>query len=427
MNTFVLICSSVTIVIALEMALANKAQLAKVWLFVTFLLGSFFLVVKAFEYDSKFDHGVFPAKPRTLVHDRADVYYLAAARERLSNLLQEIADDDAAQLKLAQAQEDLPNEKERDLAKLAAEKPDRDRRRKICEDLRTGMLQWSERLVAMNDDPDTRQLAMTTVAYQVYPLHSYEHDVEHFLDIDLQAMAKERLELTAEQKQLVAARDELTTQKRGLETRQAEIQKQLQDLKKPADASNGAETSDDAGANDAAAEETSSAAAADEPPTKESLEAESAKITGQVGEFTAAIDANDKRGAEIDQRLAQIATRDRLLTQGITFQPVDEHGRPTGEVEQLLPPIKDLPHGINHEVSWLRLPFQIPSGNMWASTYFLMTGFHAIHVAVGLIVFVFGFLMTLDAKRAYFLENVGLYWHFVDLVWIFLFPLIYLF
>ena len=73
------------------------------------------------------------------------------------------------------------------------------------------------------------------------------------------------------------------------------------------------------------------------------------------------------------------------------------------------------------------LPMMIPSGNMWASTYFLLTGFHAIHVAVGLIVFAIVLLYRLDSRRANMLENTGLYWHFVDLVWIFLFPLLYLF
>ena len=69
----------------------------------------------------------------------------------------------------------------------------------------------------------------------------------------------------------------------------------------------------------------------------------------------------------------------------------------------------------------------IPSGNMFASTYFLLTGFHAIHVAVGLLVFGLALTMRLDAGRVVFIENIGLYWHFVDLVWIFLFPLLYLF
>ena len=69
----------------------------------------------------------------------------------------------------------------------------------------------------------------------------------------------------------------------------------------------------------------------------------------------------------------------------------------------------------------------IPSGNMWASTYFFLTGFHAIHVLVGLIVFAIGLCLQLTPERAGFIENIGLYWHFVDLVWIFLFPLLYLF
>ena len=47
------------------------------------------------------------------------------------------------------------------------------------------------------------------------------------------------------------------------------------------------------------------------------------------------------------------------------------------------------------------LPMKIPSGNMWASTYFLLTGFHAIHVIVGLIAFAFVLPMTLDSNKAH--------------------------
>ena len=84
-------------------------------------------------------------------------------------------------------------------------------------------------------------------------------------------------------------------------------------------------------------------------------------------------------------------------------------------------------HGLNHEFHWLKLPILIPSGNMWASTYFLLTGFHALHVIVGLIIFGVILCYKLDWQRANMIENAGLYWHFVDLVWIFLFPLLYLF
>ncbi|MBM4056783.1 MAG: heme-copper oxidase subunit III [Planctomycetes bacterium] len=83
--------------------------------------------------------------------------------------------------------------------------------------------------------------------------------------------------------------------------------------------------------------------------------------------------------------------------------------------------------GLNDAFPWLRLPAVIPGGNMWASTYFLLTGFHAIHVGVGLLVFAILLGYRLDHARAGMIENAGLYWHFVDLVWIFLFPLLYLF
>jgi cytochrome c oxidase subunit 3 len=83
--------------------------------------------------------------------------------------------------------------------------------------------------------------------------------------------------------------------------------------------------------------------------------------------------------------------------------------------------------GLNDDYPWLKLPIMVPGGGMWASTYFLLTGFHALHVLVGLIVFALMLTMTLGRSKAGLIENVGLYWHFVDLVWIFLFPLLYLF
>lgn len=73
-------------------------------------------------------------------------------------------------------------------------------------------------------------------------------------------------------------------------------------------------------------------------------------------------------------------------------------------------------------------PHPMKFGNVFASVYFLMTGFHAIHVIVGMILWVIVIAKTtsLDASWTDFVENSGLYWHFVDLVWIFLFPLIYI-
>jgi cytochrome c oxidase subunit 3 len=78
----------------------------------------------------------------------------------------------------------------------------------------------------------------------------------------------------------------------------------------------------------------------------------------------------------------------------------------------------------------LHLTPTIPFGNLWASCYFAMTGFHALHVFGGIVVFAIILLMGLIGKlgpqHSTMLELTGLYWHFVDIVWIFLFPLLYL-
>jgi cytochrome c oxidase subunit 3 len=62
--------------------------------------------------------------------------------------------------------------------------------------------------------------------------------------------------------------------------------------------------------------------------------------------------------------------------------------------------------------------------------YFTMTGLHALHVIIGGVVIMMAMRRvrrgTVHADRLVFLENTGLYWHLVDLVWIYLFPLFYL-
>src|SRR5262249_8282880 len=86
--------------------------------------------------------------------------------------------------------------------------------------------------------------------------------------------------------------------------------------------------------------------------------------------------------------------------------------------------------GLLEENPDLHLSYVIPFGNMWASCYFTMTGFHALHVFGGIVIFVIILLMALggrlQTRHEGMIELTGLYWHFVDIVWIFLFPLLYL-
>ena len=64
------------------------------------------------------------------------------------------------------------------------------------------------------------------------------------------------------------------------------------------------------------------------------------------------------------------------------------------------------------------------------SLYFVMTGLHALHMIIGIGLMIWMLLWAYDGTlgNGYYspVEVVGLYWHFVDIVWIFLFPLLYL-
>ncbi|MGA1598156.1 MAG: cytochrome c oxidase subunit 3 [bacterium] len=64
--------------------------------------------------------------------------------------------------------------------------------------------------------------------------------------------------------------------------------------------------------------------------------------------------------------------------------------------------------------------------NIFWSFYFTMTGLHALHVLGGMVIMG---MVSFDIRKGYNLhraELVGLYWHFVDIVWIFLFPILYI-
>ena len=84
---------------------------------------------------------------------------------------------------------------------------------------------------------------------------------------------------------------------------------------------------------------------------------------------------------------------------------------------------------VGKEVGY-QYPVHDYQAQMYFSLYFGMTGLHAVHVIIGIIVM--GVLWVMIFRRhpavRYYMpvEMTGLYWHFVDIVWIFLFPLFYL-
>lgn len=70
------------------------------------------------------------------------------------------------------------------------------------------------------------------------------------------------------------------------------------------------------------------------------------------------------------------------------------------------------------------------STNLFGTTFFVLTGFHGAHVTVGVLILLSLFVMAqrgrLTQAESLHVELAGLYWHFVDIVWIVIFTLVYL-
>ena len=68
--------------------------------------------------------------------------------------------------------------------------------------------------------------------------------------------------------------------------------------------------------------------------------------------------------------------------------------------------------------------------NIFGSAFYTLTGFHGVHVSVGIVFLLSLFVMSLRGnlgpQRAETVEIFGLYWHFVDIVWILIFTIVYL-
>jgi cytochrome c oxidase subunit 3 len=136
------------------------------------------------------------------------------------------------------------------------------------------------------------------------------------------------------------------------------------------------------------------------------------RIRAQLGEK---IQANHPMASECQDLLSKMTGKEGVVSVtpkeiGDQIMVLNEHSEEHGHPLNLSPNIK-----------W---------GNMWASCYFAMTGFHALHVLGGIVAFgivlVIALMGRFGVQHSLMLENLGLYWHFVDIVWIFLFPLLYL-
>lgn len=131
------------------------------------------------------------------------------------------------------------------------------------------------------------------------------------------------------------------------------------------------------------------------------------------------------RSAQIGKRSALTLFLILTILLGVLFLGVKAVEYHADYVDHIIPGVDFAPQG---EILTTLTPGGVGHAEMFMCFYFVMTGVHALHMLIG-----FGLLLTLLLRRREFtpdyfapVEVTGLYWHFVDIVWIFLFPLLYL-
>jgi cytochrome c oxidase subunit 3 len=131
------------------------------------------------------------------------------------------------------------------------------------------------------------------------------------------------------------------------------------------------------------------------------------------------------RAAQIGSRKGQIINLILTILLGTTFLVVKYFEYASKFEHHLVP-------GPHFSTAGLHIPNVDPAGGVqiFFALYFIMTGIHAAHmvVGIGLMLVILGMAIRGRFTPDYYnpLEVSGLYWHFVDIVWIFLFPLLYL-
>ena len=490
-NTFVLILSSVSIVFALEAARKNKNGVARLWLLVTLVLGSVFLGVKGYEYAGKFSHGLYPQNPRSLIYQRPNLEYASAVRTGLQDKIAKLSEESAKHTELGLSLKNLEQDRtsakqeleklKADLAKVGDSGGDEteinrnrralevqidknaDKRAELDELASNGQAEFDrldagaaerqkqielanllltaavipreKEAAAFNaaaTTPDERsQLRNESVemlSFQVAHQRAHSAVSEHLAD----QMEEEYEHLEETQEQRASSMSDMADEISKIEKRQAAIAGLLSNASnaEPAPPAKKVGDSED-GDEEVSEEKVSEPEDAEKKPEAEASTSETTQPSQAESGDAESGDAEEESATE-----KQLTEKEKLEAENLRLTQrraqLDKALVPLRADADRMEVLPILRAGINkHEKTkdWLKLPMVIPGGNMWVSTYFLLTGFHAIHVLVGLIVFAILLLLPMQYSIANcgVIENVGLYWHFVDLVWIFLFPLLYLF
>jgi cytochrome c oxidase subunit 3 len=324
LNTFVLICSSLTVVLAHYALGKGDVKRASLYLLITLALGCVFLVVKAFEYNSKFSHEILPSRVFEKIDGPDGPKYLRHVERQLNHIVEDPVHAAGAS---------------------------------------SGSLaDWRTFVERMDKEWSATQAKAEEAEQEVVKVRGLKQ----------KSPKEEQLKSAAKQ-----AADKL-------EALAGKAQEEVKALGKK-----------DAGLGAAGAAWLLLKRLPNLSPREVNL-----RIVG-----------------------SEYVNRKPILKEGLTRKG-------GGVVEYPLKEDVAETKGLLEQYPDLHLSYVIPFGNMWSSCYFTMTGFHALHVFGGIVIFVILLLMALGGRlqprHEGTIELTGLYWHFVDIVWIFLFPLLYL-
>ena len=135
---------------------------------------------------------------------------------------------------------------------------------------------------------------------------------------------------------------------------------------------------------------------------------------------------------QIGKRRAQVLCLGLTLTLGLTFLGVKAVEYYQKYEDHLIPGhlIPGNPFGPDPHALHMQPGATLPQVELFYWIYFAMTGMHALHMIIGAglltYLLIFSIKGRFDPEYHSPVEVIGLYWHFVDIVWIFLFPLLYL-
>ncbi len=345
-------------------------------------IGVLFVACQLSEVRTRIRQNLLPDPFGTGVHNRADLYYLSAVRQRLQDLATEL---NSASIKANLSE---TNTVDGDSSATVLSKK-REERLAVVNRLLTAQLGWTESKVSQQSPSRVvdQRAALVSLAQDVFPIPAYSMKHRQFREREIPEMA---LSVAVTEGELTAANLRIADNSPLLQMKLAEVAGLNGELKAIREQLKKFPSEHDS----------------DQDPVDQPSAQEQANATELVGrdslvqQLEQLQPQHEVATAELT-RLASLVTEAEETVARLNAQIVTTRAR--------LQEIAEMPAvGLNEHYRWLYLPVAIPSGRRWAVAYFGLIFFHLAHVIVGLLNFI-PRLVRCDRPLA--MVEIVAYWH----------------